>query len=617
MSLMDWLFGNSSAGGNSGGSPAAQPNLPTNVDVGSAEPQVPGYDAFSQNYRLSNFLSKSGFPGLGALVGPDTSGQAYNAMLEDAQKAKTGQLNVRGWENRGSGAGQARPGMVGQMLDPNAAAPSAPVAPGPPDVQLSPNMTLGGAALPQYTAPTGLVTAMSGNAPPAASGADTSGGLSPQSIMSEIHSLGSFPAGAAMIAPYLKLLETQTSGGRAINGSGGVYRLPGANSADYQTEQSKAMGTGLLGFNADGTIGNLPGVVASAAGKAGAIEGAQKWAGVAPANAITQFNTNEDIRKAFPVAQGTKMGTDLLYRDANGVIQNQPGATNSLGNIQNAKPYSLRPGGFTEFDSQGNIRGQTSAQQTGIAPDGAPTSQWVFPPVKTPTNYLGSPGFPAGSGTLTTPDGPVRPTGLSPGAAEEAKALGKGRGAASEDLDTLARNAPLMRSQVAMAATAVNDANLGSGSDIQARLSNAVATVWKGGDMEKSATANQVFDKVMTQLSGEQTKALDQTAVAALQTFKSANPNREMTKPALMEMFSAIDGGAQYTMAKQAARDAWLADQRQSLQPQSLQGFESDWNSKHTPMEYILPAVSVPTRRAILKHLSTTDLQKLQALGVQ
>jgi len=152
-------------------------DAPAQADVATTPPVVPTYDDARSGYRLASILNglhQGLFSGLAAAVGPDTSGPAYNQVLDAAQKTELGRL----------GLPQASliSGIFSGKIDPSTGQPySGTPAQQPPQDQPdatpaqayapSGGMALGGASQPglmPYTA--------NGGAPPAAVAAAPQGG---------------------------------------------------------------------------------------------------------------------------------------------------------------------------------------------------------------------------------------------------------------------------------------------------------------------------------------------------------------------------------------------------------------------------------------------------------
>jgi hypothetical protein len=420
---------------------------------GQVRPQLPTYEQFRQNYNPASWGKAFG-SGLGAFIGKlaggDDSQQAYNDMLAKAYGVETSRLNLAPYENQQQPQPQPQPGIP----------PSPAMARSPaglfagPDVQ-GQGVPGGDQGAPQVPSAAFGFAAPNGFAPPNGGGI-----LDPLSVARRIQFLMQSPAGAEMATKWLPLLNDMNKQGTGFDAQGNQYRLGGANSADWQRELFQSLGKNEQGFGANGTISSLPGVIADAANKAGAVKGAEAWAQV-----------NPEAVKAQDAARAKWLG-----------------------------PLEERQGSRTLF------------------PQGLPGA---------PSQRIG--GFTTGGSSSTALNGGGVLSYNSPETGKNATNLAEETADSRKAADGAYQQKAIFGGML----DGMKGATLGRYAENRTGWKNFLTTFVPGLDFSKDITQDQIFDKLSTQVAGSATNQLDQKAYAALQTMKSAFPNREMTDAAL------------------------------------------------------------------------------------
>lgn len=272
--------------------------------VGAAMPIVPSVPQdFIDDYKRAMygnaFIKQQGgglLPGLIRMIAginPADIASAYNGTLTGAQGAEQGRLTTQYYDQANGVGGQpaAAPAPQAQPQAAPAVAPGAGLvaAMGGPDGQMGP-----GTVAPPSQA--GLVSALSGNAaPPSIPGMrgpmpSAAGGWGPNQILAGLRTAAMVPGLAKNMPAYITALDTAIKEGKSIGPDGSIYNTPGALPA------STLSANAAKGISMAGVDPNNPNAVNRAvAAQAGATKSAEGWAGVGPANAISDHSAGNTL----------------------------------------------------------------------------------------------------------------------------------------------------------------------------------------------------------------------------------------------------------------------------------------------------------------------------------
>lgn len=259
-------------------------------DPATSRPQLPSPEQFAADYKWRNGVAgfqKGLLPGLiGLIAGADPTAiaSAYNTLLTGAQGAEQGRISTN-YYDQASGQGGAAPA---QSMTPT----SVPIGPNAGLIAAMGGQPAGGGDV--LNAPRGgvapgrgLIASMAAGAPSVAppgvkvpvAGA---GGYGPGQAMSMLQRSLGVPALASSAGPAMTALTKMIEMGKSVDGNGNIYSTPGALGTTTQDALAK-LGISTAGVDAN----SQDSVNAARARSAAAIESAQKWAGVGPANATS------------------------------------------------------------------------------------------------------------------------------------------------------------------------------------------------------------------------------------------------------------------------------------------------------------------------------------------
>jgi hypothetical protein len=126
----------------------------------------------------------------------------------------------------------------------------------------------------------------------------------------------------------------------------------------------------------------------------------------------------------------------------------------------------------------------------------------------------------------------------------------------------------------------------------------------------KSASANEVFEKIGTQAAVALDRLLGQGAgIGTLHVVQKGIPNRTMTKTGMAEIFHETQGINDYTVAAAKDRADYLTNPARGNG--STQGWQEEWLGKHSPWEFVLGRLSPESQGEALRNMSTPDITKV------
>lgn len=137
-------------------------------------------------------------------------------------------------------------------------------------------------------------------------------------------------------------------------------------------------------------------------------------------------------------------------------------------------------------------------------------------------------------------------------------------------------------------------------------------SVGLSGDETNKALSNyQEFSKIATKVSTSQARTLGaREAASVIQMVVKNNPNAEMTPAAITDMLNAMKATNDYALQKNQAASQFYQ------QNGTLNGFDSQYQSQHPPVESLAPYLRPEQLTGELGKAALPFLSNAQLLGL-